>query len=111
VSGLSKLVQVSSEHGPVFFDVDEVPTGPERVSRRGENVVVELDERLETVLSSVHPAAEAVVGAFKALAPGEVAVEFGLRLDAQAGAVIAKTGVSGHFKVSLKWPAPPSSSR
>lgn len=100
---MANLVQVPTERGVVLFEVDEVPTGPERVSRRGDNTVAELNERLETALASVRPAAQAVVDAFRALSPDEVSVEFGLRLDAQAGAVIAKTGVSGHFTVALKW--------
>lgn len=100
---MSNLVQVRSDHGVVFFDVDEPLSGSERVSRRGENLVVALDERLESALASVRPAAEAVIEAFRALSPDEVAVEFGLRLDAQAGVVVAKTGASGHFTVSLKW--------
>jgi hypothetical protein len=100
---VSKLVQLRSEHGPVLFDVEEISAGPERVSRRGTNVVAELDENLETALAAARPAAEAVVVALKALSPDEVLVEFGLRMDAEAGAVIAKTGVSGHFAVSLKW--------
>ena len=100
---MSKLVQVPTQDGPVLFDVDEIPSGPERVSRRGANVVVNLDERLEEALASARPAAQAVLDAFKAISPDEVSVEFGLRIDAEAGAIIAKTGASGHFVVALKW--------
>lgn len=35
--------------------------------------------------------------------PDEVQVEFGVKLSAQAGAVIAKTGVEGHLKIKLTW--------
>ncbi len=100
---MGNLVRVPSESGAVLFDVDEVPAAAERVSRRGANVVAELDERLEGTLASVRPAAQAVVDAFAALSPDEVSVEFGLRLDAEAGAVIAKTGISAHFTVALRW--------
>jgi hypothetical protein len=38
--------------------------------------------------------------------PDEIQLEFGVRLNAQAGAVIAKTGVDGHLKVKLTWRNP-----
>jgi hypothetical protein len=30
-------------------------------------------------------------------------VEFGLRLDAEAGAVFAKAGIGAHFTITLNW--------
>jgi hypothetical protein len=48
--------------------------------------------------------------------PDEVEIKFGVKVDAQAGAVIAKTGLQGQFEIKLKWvrdatatpdPAPP----
>ena len=76
--------------------------GPERVSRHG-TAVAKLDESLDDVLASARPAAEAVVRAFKELTPDEVSVEFGLSIDAEAGAVFARAGVGAHFTVNLKW--------
>jgi hypothetical protein len=101
---MSELVTVRTDAGQVFFDSDNLgKVGPERVSRQGKNVVAQLDERLDDALASVLPAAEAVIRTFQAIAPQELTVEFGLRIDAEAGAVIAKTGISGHFTVNIKW--------
>lgn len=75
----------------------------ERVSRDAGAVVAKLDEPLEAALASARPAAETVINTFKALSPDEVSIEFGLRIDAEVGAVIAKTGVGAHFTVALKW--------
>jgi hypothetical protein len=97
-------VQLRSEAGPVLFDVEEMPSGFEPVAK-GKTVIAELDTSIETALASVRPAAQAVIDTFKALTPDEVSVEFGLRLDAEAGVVIARTGISAHFTVSLKWSA------
>lgn len=114
---MAKLVQVDTDHGPVLFEVDEIPAErTERISRKGKNVVAELDERLDAALASVRPAATAILDSLSDLGPQTVAVEFGLKLDAQAGAVIAKTGVSGHFTVKLTWnritpPPPPTDPR
>ena len=35
--------------------------------------------------------------------PSEVSVEFGLKMDAEAGAYIAKAGVEAGFTVTLTW--------
>jgi hypothetical protein len=37
--------------------------------------------------------------------PDEVAVEFGINLDAKLGAIVASAGLEANFKVSLKWTA------
>ena len=36
-------------------------------------------------------------------APDEVELKFGIKLDAEAGAIIARTGIQGQFEVKLKW--------
>ncbi|MFF9405715.1 CU044_2847 family protein [Streptomyces anandii] len=35
--------------------------------------------------------------------PDEVTVEFGVQLDAEVGAVLARTGAQGHLQVQLTW--------
>ncbi|MFF2650347.1 CU044_2847 family protein [Streptomyces sp. NPDC058045] len=35
--------------------------------------------------------------------PAAVELEFGVKLSAQAGAVIAKTGMDGHIKIKMTW--------
>jgi hypothetical protein len=101
---MAKLVEAETGSGTVLFEVEELPgERTERVSRRGHNVVAELDERLDDAISTIRPAAESIFEAFGQLGPDTVSVEFGLKLDAEAGAIIAKTGVSGHFTVSLTW--------
>jgi Trypsin-co-occurring domain 1 len=101
---MSELVEVRTDAGPVLFDSDNLTAvGPEQVGRRGKNIVAQLDQRLDDTLASVRPAADAVIRTFQPLAPHELIVEFGLRLDAEAGAVIAKTGLAGHFTITMKW--------
>ena len=106
---MTKLVQIDSDHGPVLFEVDEVSAErTERISRRGKNVIAELDERLDDAIAKVRPAAQAVLDGLADLTPQMIEVEFGLKLDAEAGAIIAKTGLSGHFTVKLTWQRFPS---
>jgi hypothetical protein len=101
---MPEYVEVMTDGGRVLFEVDDVNNaGPERVTRRAGNVIASLDENLDAALATVRPAAEKVLSNFTALGLDSVEIEFGLSLDAQAGAVIAKTGVTGHFKVTLNW--------
>ncbi|MCS7178813.1 MAG: CU044_2847 family protein [Anaerolineae bacterium] len=53
----------------------------------------------------MRPLAEAVICKLRALAdpPDEVEVEFGLKLNAEAGAVLAAAGTEAHYKVTLTW--------
>jgi hypothetical protein len=98
------LAEADVGSATVKFDVDDVNgVGPERVSRTGATVTAKLEESLDDALASARPAAEAVVATFRNLSPNGIAVEFGLRLDAAAGAVFAKAGIGAHFTVTLEW--------
>ena len=104
---MAQFVQAPTETGSIFFEVTDATTaGPERVSRRHGTVIATLDERLDAALATVRPAAENVLNTFTGLGLDTVEVEFGLTIDAEAGAVIAKTGMSGHFTIKLNWKRP-----
>ena len=101
---MKTLAEVQTAHGTAKFDIDDVTGGgPESVSRKDGTVVAKLDESLDEALASARPAAESVINTFRALSPDSVAVEFGLRLDAEAGAVFAKAGIGAHFTITLNW--------
>lgn len=101
---MKTLVEAHTAHGTAKFDTDDATgVGPENVSRKDGTVTAKLDTPLEEALASARPAAEAVINTFRALSPDAVAVEFGLRVDAQAGAVFAKAGAGAHFTVTLNW--------
>ena len=89
--------------------VVEVDTGPAttRVSRR-DGLVLDTKVSFERALGAVKDAASAALGQFQAMArrPDEVEIKFGVKLPAEAGAVIAKTGLDGQFEVKLKWKQP-----
>lgn len=104
---MAQYVEASTGTATVFFEVPDATTaGPQRVSRRGGNIVAYLDERLDTALATVRPAADNVLHTFTDLGLDSIEIEFGLSLDAEAGAVIAKTGASGHFTIKLSWSRP-----
>jgi hypothetical protein len=88
--------------GSVFVEVEENEPGVVRASRARE-VIESASTSFGTALASVRDAAATALRQFRNMdvLPDEIQVEFGVRLNAQAGAVIAKTGVAGHLKVKL----------
>lgn len=86
----------------VEVDADDPMISP--VSRTGE-VIESAALSFRASLTQVRSAAEAALGTFRDMdaRPDEVSVEFGVKLNAQAGAVIAKTGVDGHLRIALTW--------
>lgn len=87
----------------VTVEVDEEP-GITRATRPG-HVVRTATASFNKALVEVRDAAAAALGQFQGMAqrPDEVEIKFGVKLDAQAGAVIAKTGLQGQFEVRLRW--------
>ncbi|WP_410651094.1 CU044_2847 family protein [Amycolatopsis sp. cmx-4-54] len=89
--------------GSVVVEIDPVP-GTSRVSRR-DDLVEDAKGSFEAALANVKDAAVAALDTFRSMTrgPDEVELKFGVKLTAQAGAVIAKTGLEGNFEVKLKW--------
>src|SRR5664280_3239216 len=101
---MTQLVQADIDNGTVLFEVTDATTaGPQRISRRGGNTIATLDGRLDAALAAVRPAAENVLDTFTGLGLDTCQIEFGISLDAEAGAIIAKTSASAHFTVTLGW--------
>ncbi|UJW30945.1 hypothetical protein L3Q67_38035 [Saccharothrix sp. AJ9571] len=95
--------------GSVLVEV-EVPHAVERAGRP-KNMLREAGMSFERALDEVRGAAAAALDRFRSMGPDEVELKFGVKLDAQAGAVIAKTGLQGQFEVKLKWLRDPAAVR
>ncbi len=89
--------------GTVTVELDEKP-GVTPAGGKG-SVLRDTKESLENALTGVRDAAAAALGQFQKMAsqPDGIELTFGVKLDAQAGAMIAKTSIQGHFEVKLKW--------
>src|SRR5579871_781424 len=74
--------------------------------------VVKANETFDAALDRVRYAAESMLDRLTSLTrpPDEVAVEFGVKLNAETGAVIAKASTEANFKINLKWTRAASSS-
>ncbi|MGH4028958.1 CU044_2847 family protein [Actinomycetota bacterium Odt1-20B] len=103
---MSELMRWESDDGPVVVEVDTRDPGFRSVSRRHpDGEIHDVQGRFEDALDSVRGAAEAALRAFRTtvLNPDEIELEFGVKLNAAAGAVIAKTSAEGHLTVKLSW--------
>jgi len=68
-------------------------------------VLAKARQSFEQSLETIKPAAVAIVKKLRSLAesPDEIQVEFGIKLNAEAGAVVASSGVEANFTITLKW--------
>jgi hypothetical protein len=101
---MSELVRFPLEDdGSVLVEVEE-PPGVTRVARPGD-LPKTAKETFEKALLQVRDVANVAFGQLRSMSrqPDEIEIKFGVKLDAQAGAVIARTGVQGHLEVKLKW--------
>jgi hypothetical protein len=101
---MTELLRWRTERGPVVVetgDHDALPT-----MRPSPDVVVhDAAGTFEDALAGVRAAAVSALATFRddALRPDQVTIEFGVKLSAEAGAVIAKTALEGHLLVKLAW--------
>jgi hypothetical protein len=101
-----KVVQFHLEAGgSVLIEVDDSPH--EDPVGRGQDVVNQVGVSFDRALGGVRSAAEAALGQFQQMTrrPDELEITFGVKLDAEMGAVIARTGIGGQLEVKLTWKA------
>jgi hypothetical protein len=107
---MSNLIRFEIEGGGTVLVESAAELGIARASAASETIR-NAAESFQAALSGVRAAAAATLREFTILTnqPDEITIEFGVRLDAQAGAIIARTGLEGHLRVSLMWKkAPPT---
>jgi len=103
---MSQVVEMPlAEGGTVLVEVDELYDAPVVRGGGGGLAVPTITEPLEHVLAGLGPATRAVLNQLRDLAdsPGEIHVEFAIKLTTDARIIIAKAGAEANFKVSLKW--------
>ena len=99
------LIEFPLEDGSsIVVEVDEPESGVVRAARPGE-IAVRASQTFESALEHVKPAAGAIIAKLRGLSdpPDEMTVTFGLKLTAQAGAVVAAAGVEANYMVTLRW--------
>lgn len=72
---------------------------------RGTDAVRDSAQTLQEALAHIRPALDSVAATVRGLGqrPDTVSVEFGIKMTAEAGVVVAKATSEAHFAVSLQW--------
>ncbi|MGW0764521.1 CU044_2847 family protein [Streptomyces sp. NPDC002676] len=107
---MSRLVEFETEDGAfVVVETAEPATGTRLVARGegGEGPAAQTARTFEGALAGVRSAAQSALRVFRdgALRPDSVELEFGVKLTAEAGAIIAKGAAEGQLVVRLGWSA------
>jgi hypothetical protein len=102
--------QVEGTKETVFVEIESPAEGLLPAANPGE-IAVKVGQSLEAALQKIKPAASAVVATLRDLAdsPDEITVEFGVKLSAKAGAILASADAEANYKVTLSWKSKPSS--
>jgi hypothetical protein len=101
------LVAFKLEDGShIVVEVDEPELGaPRRGLGHPPGMLEEAKDTFAQALSRIRPATEQVITTLRSLMnkPDEVEMEFGFRLSAVAGVVIASASTEANYKVTVRW--------
>jgi hypothetical protein len=92
--------------GTILVQVDEpVPEGGIVKAASAGEVLEKAEQSFEDALDRIKPAAATIISRLRGLSdpPDEIEVEFGLTLNAKAGAFIAAAGAEANYTVKLTW--------
>jgi len=79
--------------------------GLKEVSLSAQDLAARSAAAVDSAMNSIREMAERVSSTTERLArpPSDVEVEFGLKLDASGGALVARASVEAHLVVTLRW--------
>ena len=110
---MKRLVEFPLEDGDsIVVEIDE--TGPEgsMVPAAGPGeVIAKAEKTFEQSLDKIESIAKALTSKLSDLLilPDEVQIEFGIKMSAQAGVVLAAAGAEANYRITLKWEQPDQS--
>ena len=112
---MKRLVEFPSNSGePILVEVEDISRSGE--TRRGlfpSAVVERAQTSFEEALEKARPMALDLVGKLREIGdsagspPDEVQVEFGIVLNAEAGAILASASAGANYKVTMTWKRKP----
>jgi len=102
--GEVKYVEFKSDNGLIRVEAEEMwVSGPAPASVRGAGVPAERPRSFEEAIEGIEPIAQAVIKKVERLKVSQATVEFGVKLTAAAGVVLASAGGEAHLKLTLTW--------
>src|SRR5688572_27404299 len=93
---MNELVRFQTAESPVIVEVDSPSQGVERVGRGADGIqeaLVSMTHAVEGIKAAARSATESLLE----LAPNTMELEFGIKLTAEMGAIIAKTSGEANF--------------
>lgn len=103
---MKRLIEYQlSSGGSLIAEVDEPGPegGPQHASLRDYLTPQSAHVTFEEALDKVKPAAIAMKDKLSSLQPDRIEVEFGLKMNADVGAILASAGVEANYKITLAW--------
>jgi len=89
---------------PVYVETTDAGATDLRRVGRDAGSLLKADGRFEEAVGRIRPAAQALLDSLRDLnTPEEIGLEFELKFNAKAGAVIASVDSEATFRVSLTW--------
>lgn len=105
---MSEVLRMRLDDGSSVLVEAAEPTqsGIDRVGR-ARDAIADAGDTLQDAVLRLRPAVDAIVTGMRGLAstPDKVTVEFGIKLTAEAGVVVAKASTEANFKVGVEWTA------
>jgi hypothetical protein len=103
---MRNLIRFELEQGgSVIVEVeDREPQGSPKVGRGG-NLIAESRVKFEQAIDSIKPAATVLIAKLKEISDSvdEIGIEFGITLNSETDAFIARAGMEANFKVTVSW--------
>jgi hypothetical protein len=103
---MKRLVEFELEDGgSILVEVEVLEEAGMVPAAAAREVPEKARQSFEAALEKIRPAAQAIIAKLRALhdPPDEIEVEFGLKMSAEAGAVVAATGLEANYRVTLTW--------
>jgi hypothetical protein len=99
---MKQLVEYELEdESTILVEVDLPEAGIERAGRGDQ--IIKAKERFGDALEQIRPVAQTVFSKLGSLNADEIGVEFGIKLGAKAGVIIASADTEANFTVTLTW--------
>ncbi len=106
---MKRIVEFPLESGDsVLVEVDEPVQSDDRIGIR-DDMVQKAQQTFESALDKVKPIANAVITKVRSLnqPADEVEVKFGIKMNAELGAIIASGSGEVNYEITLKWKREP----
>jgi hypothetical protein len=105
---MKKLIEFNTENGDcliVEVDIVDLQTDEIIPVSRNDYIITKAQMTFERAIDNIKPVASTIISKLRSLGdkPDEVEVSFGIKMNAEAGAIVASAGLEANYLVKLKW--------